>query len=240
MTTVMSVQDVWDQVSGTQPLPPIGVVLATAAVALLLVLAPVLWPVARHVVTVAHEAGHALVALLVGRRLSGIRLHSDTSGLTVSRGRPHGPGMVLTLLAGHSGPALLGLGAAALLSQGRALAVLWAVLLLLAGMLLSIRNLFGLWVVAAFGAAVAAVTWWADPVAQSAAAYALTWFWLLAAPRTVLELARSRRRGGTSDADQLAALTHVPAVLWVAVLLAITLAAAAGGVAMLLPELLER
>ena len=231
----------WDQVSGTQPLPPSVVVLATALAALVLVLAPLLWPMARHVVTVAHEAGHALVALLVGRRLSGIRLHSDTSGLTLSRGRPRGPGMVATLLAGHSGPALLGLGAALLLSQGRALAVLWALLLLLAAMLLGIRNLFGLWVVLLFGAAVAAITRWADPVAQSAAAYTLTWFWLLAAPRTVLELARTRRRSsGTSDADQLAALTHLPAVLWVLVLLLITVAAAAGGVALLLPELLDR
>jgi len=236
-----AVQSFWDQVSGTQPLPSAGVVLGTAAAALILVLAPGLWPAARHVVTVAHEAGHALVALLAGRRLSGIRLHSDTSGLTVSRGRARGPGMVLTLLAGHSGPALLGLGAAALLAQGRALAVLWALIVLLAAMLLSIRNLFGLWVVLLFGAAVAAVTRWADPVAQSAAAYTLTWFWLLAGPRTVLELARSRRRSsGTSDADQLAALTRVPALIWVALLLAITLAAAAGGVALLLPELLDR
>jgi hypothetical protein len=236
---MVDVQAFWDQVSGTQPLPSSGVVLATAATALALVLVPVLWPVTRHVVTVAHEAGHALVALLVGRRLSGIRLHSDTSGLTLSRGRPRGPGMVATLVAGHSGPALLGLGAALLLAQGRALAVLWALLLLLAAMLLGIRNLFGLWVVLLVGAGVAAVTWWAPPVAQSAVAYTLTWFWLLAAPRTVLELARSRRRGGTSDADQLAALTHLPAPIWILVLLLGTLAAAVVAVTLLLPGLLD-
>ena len=229
----------WDRIGGVQPLPSTGVVLATAAIAVALVVTPGLWPVTRHVVTLAHEAGHAVVALLVRRRLSGIRLHSDTSGLTLSRGRPRGPGMVLTLLAGHAGPAVLGLGAAALLAQGRAVGVLWAILGLLAAMLLGIRNLFGLWVLAVFGAGVAAVTWWAPPVAQSAVAYTLTWFWLLAAPRTVLELARSRRRGGTSDADQLAAITHVPALLWILVLLLGTLAAAAGGVALLLPGLLN-
>lgn len=237
---MVAVAGFWDQVSGVQPVPPADVILLTAALALALVVIPVLWPITRHAVTVAHEAGHALVALLVGRRLSGIRLHSDTSGLTVSRGRPRGPGMVLTLLAGHSGPALLGLGSAALLAQGRAVALLWALLVLLALMLLSIRNLFGLWVVLVLGAGVAAVTR-ADPVIQSAVAYTLTWFWLLAAPRTVLELARSRRRsGGTSDADQLATLTRLPASLWVLTLLLITLAATAGGVALLLPELLDR
>ena len=229
----------WDRVSGVQPLPSTGVVLATAAIALALVGTPGLWPISRHVVTLAHEAGHAVVAVLVGRRLSGIRLHSDTSGLTLSRGRPRGPGMVLTLMAGHTGPAVLGLGAAALLAHGRAVGVLWALLALLAAMLLGIRNLFGLWVLAVFGAGVAAVTWWAPPVAQSAVAYTLTWFWLLAAPRTVLELARSRRRGGTSDADQLAALTHLPAPIWVLVLLIGTLAAAVVAATLLLPGLLE-
>lgn len=229
----------WDQVTGVQPVPATDVVLLTAAAALVLVLVPVLWRITRHAVTVAHEAGHAVVALLVGRRLSGIRLHSDTSGLTVSRGRPRGPGMVLTLLAGHGGPALLGLGSAALLAQGRAVALLWGLLVALALMLLSIRNLFGLWVIVVLGAGMVAVTR-ADPVVQSAVAFVLTWFWLLAAPRTVVELARSRRRGGTSDADQLAALTRVPATLWVLVLLLITVATAVGGAALLLPELTDR
>jgi hypothetical protein len=229
----------WDQVTGVQPVPATDVILLTAAAALVLVLVPALWRITRHAVTVAHEAGHAVVALLVGRRLSGIRLHSDTSGLTVSRGRPRGPGMVLTLLAGHGGPALLGLGSAALLAQGRAVALLWGLLVALALMLLSIRNLFGLLVILVLGAGMVAVTR-ADPVVQSAVAFVLTWFWLLAAPRTVVELARSRRRGGTSDADQLAALTRVPATLWVLVLLLITVATAVGGVALLLPELIDR
>ena len=39
-----------------------------------------------------------------GRRLAGIRLHSDTSGLTVSRGKPTGIGMILTAAAGYTAP----------------------------------------------------------------------------------------------------------------------------------------
>lgn len=229
--------DLWDRVTAIQPLPGPGVVVGTALAAAALVLLPGVWPVARHVVTIAHEAGHSVVAVLTGRRLTGIRLHSDTSGLTLSKGRPRGPGMVLMLMAGYSGPALLGLGAAALLAQGRAVGLVWGLLVVLAAMLLLIRNLFGLWVVLVSGAALVAVTW-APPTAQSAVAYTLTWFWLLAAPRTVLELAGTRRRGPrTSDADQLAAVTHVPVVLWVGVLLLVTLAALAGGVALLLPDL---
>lgn len=232
--------DLWARVSATQPLPDPAVVAAVAALAFALVVVPGLWPLTRHVVTIAHEAGHALVAVLTGRRLTGIRLHSDTSGLTLSRGRPRGPGMVAMLLAGHLGPAVLGLGAAALLAQGRAVAVLWALLVVLVAMALMVRNLFGLWVLLVVGLALAAVTQWAPPEAQSAVAYTLTWFWLLAAPRTVVELAASRRRGGrTSDADQLAAVTHVPATVWVAVLLLATLAAAAVGTALLLPDVVD-
>ena len=66
----------------------------TAALALGLVLSRVAWPYTRMLVTITHEGGHAVAALLAGRRLQGIRLHSDTSGLTVSSGRPSGPGTV--------------------------------------------------------------------------------------------------------------------------------------------------
>ena len=38
------------------------------------------WRVSRNAITIAHEGGHGLIALLTGRRLDGIRLHSDTSG----------------------------------------------------------------------------------------------------------------------------------------------------------------
>src|SRR5688500_12845243 len=62
--------------------------LAAAVAAALLVLVPALRRATRHVVTIAHEGAHGAVALAAGRRLSGIRLHSDTSGLTVSAGRP--------------------------------------------------------------------------------------------------------------------------------------------------------
>jgi hypothetical protein len=58
----------------------------------------------------------------------------------------------------------------------------------------------------------------------------VTWFLLLAAPRPVLELQRSRRHGPrTSDADVLARLTHVPGLVWVGVFAAVTLGTAVVG-----------
>ena len=218
---------VWSEVVGHQPAPRPAVVAGCGLAALLLVLVPSAWHLSRHVVTIAHEGAHGVVALLSGRRLMGIRLHSDTSGLTLSRGRTRGPGMVLTAFAGYPGPALLGLGAAWLLREQHALAVLWLAVLLLALLLLQIRNFFGLWVVLLAGGAVLAVSWWGTGVLQSSVAYAGTWFLLLASPRPVLEMQshRRRRRTRTSDADLLASLTPLPALAWVGVLLALTVAA---------------
>ncbi|MGY2003782.1 M50 family metallopeptidase [Blastococcus sp. SYSU DS1024] len=226
----------WARVTATVPDLSTTVLLATAAVAALLVLSPALWRPARNVVTIAHEGAHGLVALAAGRRLAGIRLHSDTSGLTVSAGRPTGLGMVLTCAAGYTGPALFGLGAAALLSTGHAVGLLWALLLLLALLLVQIRNWFGLWSVLVTGAIVFAATWWLPPAGQAAFAAVATWFLLLAAPRAVLELQRARRRRGApdSDADQLARLTPLPAVVWVGVFLLVDVGALVVGARWLL------
>ena len=129
--------------------------------------------------------------------------------------------MVATALAGYVGPGLLGLGAAYLLRERHALAVLWLAVLLLGLLLLQIRNFYGLYAVAVAGAAVLAVSWWGSERVQSLAAWTGTWFLLLAAPRPVIELQRERWRGRarSSDADVLARLTRVPGVAWVLVFL---------------------
>jgi hypothetical protein len=219
---VDAVSTFWDRVTVTAPPLPVPWMLAGAVVAALLVLSPAVWRHSRHAVTIAHEGAHGLAALLTGRRLAGIRLHSDTSGLTVSAGRPAGAGMVLTSAAGYTGPGLFGLGAAALLGAGYAVGLLWALLGLLALLLVQIRNWYGLWSVLVTGTLVFAATWWLPAQGQSVFAHAVTWFLLLAAPKTVLELqAKRRRQGGApdSDADQLAGLTGLPGLVWVGVFL---------------------
>jgi len=218
--------DLWARMSAVAPAPALGLVVATAVVALALTAVPQVWHRTRHLVTIAHEGAHGLAALASGRRLAGIRLHSDTSGLTVSSGRSSGPGMVVTAAAGYVGPALIGVGAAWLLSSGHAVGVLWALLVLLALLLLQIRNFFGLWAVLVAGAGLFAVTWWASAQLQLVTAYVVTWFLLLAAPRAVTELQHHRRRGRGrgSDADLLARLTRVPGLVWVGVFLVVTVA----------------
>jgi hypothetical protein len=191
-------------------------VLLAAALALIAVLWSVSWRWTRTVVTIAHEGGHAVVAMLAGRGLTGIRLHPDTSGVTVSTGARRGPGLVITFLAGYPMPSLLGLGGALLVAADRAQLMLWIALGLLAATLVGLRNLFGVVAVLATGALVAYIAGWATPRVQDGFAAALCWFLLFGGLRAVRELQRGRRRGrhDSSDADMIARLTRVPGGIW--------------------------
>ncbi|OON81244.1 M50 family metallopeptidase [Streptomyces tsukubensis] len=208
--------DLWDRVFGSQPDPDQWLVFGTGLVALAAIVPHGIWRLSRNAITIAHEGGHGLVALLSGRRLDGIRLHSDTSGLTVSRGRPTGPGMVLTAAAGYTAPPLIGLGGAWLLAANHITLLLWAATVLLLLMLLMIRNAYGALTMIVTGGAFVLVSWLTGPQVQAAFAYVVVWFLLLGGVRPAFELQTKRRRGGAgdSDADQLARLTGVPTGPW--------------------------
>jgi hypothetical protein len=235
------IAEVWRRAMAVQP-PPAPVIIALAAViAGALVLPRAIWPYTRMLVTITHEGAHGVAALLTGRRLQGIRLHSDASGLTVSSGRPSGPGMVTMLLAGYLGPAVVGLGAVALLIAGHSLGLLWLFVILLALLLVQIRNFYGFVLVVGCAAVLVLVSWYLPATMQSGLAYVLTWTLLLAAPKPVLELIRQRRGGRAphSDADQLARLTRVPASLWAGGFLIVNCAGLVLGTVLLLPALAE-
>ncbi|MFE9841379.1 M50 family metallopeptidase [Streptomyces goshikiensis] len=221
----------WDRLTGIQTPPELWLVIVTGLVALAAVGPRPLWRLSRNAVTIAHEGGHGLLALLTGRSLDGIRLHSDTSGVTVSRGKPTGPGMILTAAAGYTAPSLLGLGGAALLSAHRITLLLWAATALLVAMLVMIRNAYGALTVVLTGAAFVLVSWLTSAEVQAAFAYVVVWFLLLGGVRPVFELQAKRRHGGApdSDADQLGRLTHVHPVVWLFLFHAVALCSLIGG-----------
>ncbi len=225
--------ELWRRALATQPLPGAQGSLVLAAAALVAVVGA--WPIVRMLVTICHEGGHALVAVLAGRRLSGIRVHSDTSGLTVSRGRPRGPGMVVTLLAGYPAPMVVGLGSALLVGTGHAAGVLWLLVLLAAVLLVWVRNLYGVLVVVAAAAVLAGVTWYSPPVILGWVATGLAWVFLWAAPRPVLELLGHHSPG--SDAAQLAGLTHIHRYAWGLLWLVLTVAGLTAGALLMVPGL---
>ena len=208
---------VWGARQG-QP-PSHILVLGTGLLAVAAVASRRVWPVARTVVTIAHEGGHALAAVVTGRRLHSVRVLHSSAGVTVSEGSPAGPGIVLTALAGYLAAPLLGLGAAALLAAGNLLSVLLLALAGLAGLAISIRNAYGLLAVCLAAAAIVAVLWQGSALPEAALGYVMTWFLLFGGLRPVLELRRSRRHRPcvSNDADQLARLTRLPGGFWVGV-----------------------
>lgn len=229
-------EELWRRVSAVTPPPDAPALLVVGVAALAAVVFA--WPLVRMLVTVCHEAGHAVAATVTGRSLQGIRLHSDTSGLTVTRGRSTGAGMVVTLLAGYPAASLVGLLAAAVAGAGYAVAMLALLVVLLALMLLKIRNVYGALVVVGLGAGLGLVAWYAPSEYLVWLAYGLAWLLLLAGPRPVLELALRPRVMVGSDAAQLARLTHVPEVVWIVLWLVGTVGVLVVGTVMMLPGVL--
>ncbi|MCH4209192.1 M50 family metallopeptidase [Bifidobacterium sp.] len=205
-------------IASTTRLPPLdsaGTALC-ASIALAAVLIGPVWRVARNAITIAHEGGHAIIAVLAGRRLGSIRLHADTSGVTVSAGRNRGFGLMLTTFAGYAAPALWGLGCAALAAHGYATAALWLLVALLALMFMRIRNGYGVVAIAAALALTISISWWGPAPLRACSGYALAWFLGFGAIRPLFELCRQRaaHHARDSDADLLAQGTGIPAVLW--------------------------
>lgn len=220
---------VWGRLAASSPAPGPWDLLVVPLLLTALTVSPA-WPHLKHGVTIVHEAGHGFAAMVTRRRLRGIRLHPDSSGLTVSVGPPRGPGMVLTLLAGYPAPSVAGLLVAWAVASGRSSAALWGCLVLLAAVLVQIRNGFGVWSVLVAGAVVGAVTWAADPAWRMRAALAVASLLLVGGLRAALELPAAHRRHRGSDADRLARISPLPAGVWLAVfvLAAIACAALAG------------
>jgi hypothetical protein len=225
------VRDVWQRALGVHSPPALIPALVTGVIVLALVV--LAWRPLRLLVTICHEAGHAMVGVLAGRRLGGIRLRSDTSGVTVTKGRPSGPGMVATLFAGYPAASFVGLGAAWMGSRGYAAGLLWLLVLLLGLMLLSIRNIYGALVVLGGGAVVALASWYAPPAVLSFLAVGLAWVFLLGGPRAIGEVMASSTP--QSDPGQLARLTHVPRLVWGLLWMAMALACLVVGAWLLLP-----
>lgn len=184
-------------------------VAVTVGVALCMVPSTYRW--GRHVVTAIHEAGHAVIALLVGRRLRSIRLHSDSSGETVSVGRSAGPGVVATLLAGYPAPSLVGLSGVWAEGHGHVESWVLVLLVVLGAALALLRNLFGIVVMAVVLVGLWALHHWAEPRQADAACLLISAFLVSAGIRGVLELFG---HGRVNDATSLARATRLPATVW--------------------------
>ena len=191
---------------------PAGVAALVGAAALIVVLVPLLWPLARHFNVMAHEGAHALVGSVLGYELSGVTLNLDTGVTSFS----WGPALsetavrwVLTAFAGYLGPSAFGLGAAKLIETGRTVTVLWLAILLLVLLLLLVRKSAGIVSVPVGIALLAFVTREAHTGLEELVSYAIAWLLLLSGVRVAIDHGING-----SDAHALSSATRVPRRIW--------------------------
>lgn len=193
-------------------LTPVEAAGLTLTIAAALVLPARAWRIGRAAITAVHEAGHALAAVLSGRRVAAVHLRADTSGVTYHCGAASGikswPGRLLTAVAGYPAPALLGLGGASLVGAGHAR--LWLVGLLVLGvvtLVLWVRNVFGVVLMLTWVGAFGWVSLYGSATVDFVVAGTATWYLLLGGLRASTELFGPGRVG---DAEDVASLVHLP------------------------------
>ncbi len=216
-------QPVWQWVISrweSTAVPPITVTYGLAAITFVLGLTRHTWPWMRYVATTVHELGHAGIAVLTGRRVSGMEIRGQSAGATFTRGKPGGVSAFLVRIAGYMAPCVVGtaLGWAALAGHsGAALLILGFTYLVALILVLISLNLRGILVVGLQTVGLAALAWFNNATLISTVMTAVALFLVFAGAQCAWELGKDHRRGtgAGSDADQLRHQTHLPAMLWV-------------------------
>lgn len=205
-------EDVLAHLTVGTPVPGWQWLLAACLVGLAVLI--VLPRLSGQVVTIAHEGGHALAAVLTGRRGVAVRVHSDGSGLTYSRGRPRGFGLRLTAFAGYPFPGLLGAGLIAAAVSGSAR--LWAGAAAGALLILLLRtgNLHGWFAIGSSLAGLVLGLWFLPPATFPLALAGLGAVLVGGALRSLLQEPAIRRRGARTDVAALAGGSRVGGVTW--------------------------
>ena len=211
----------------------VGMAWTTGVVAF--VAAVPLWRFTTHVITVAHEGGHALFGLLLGRAISHIKVTSGGGGETGFRNEGGWLAVVVSFLAGYLGPSIFGLAGAWMLVHDMApRAVLLMSLALVVILLLMVRNFFGFVAVPLTGAALWAVAMRGTAEQQRVFAYVWVWFLLMGGVRQIPQLYRAWVKGGEADTGVLAKQTGLSTAFFVVLFWAGSLAALVYGGALLL------
>jgi len=187
-------------------------VFAGVVLGLLLVLTP-LWRMTRTAVTVVHELGHALVGVLCGRRFTGLVINPDMSGHTVTRGRGSGPGLVATSAAGYPMPLVCGAALVVAVGAGRTgVVLLLAIVALLVGLLRS-RSVYTVVVMLTLLAGTVTLWWLGAPDLGAALVTAAGVLLSAGGWRQLVNVALHGDR--RQDPGMLAAMTRIPAALWI-------------------------
>jgi hypothetical protein len=208
-----------------KPLPAQEVILI-GLLAAFVVLVRALWAIAGPFETLVHESAHVIAGILTGRTIQGVKI-AEAGGGSTDMVPKSGCGYGIAAFVGYIGPSAAGLIAAGLISTGRMYAVLWLGLVLLAVMLVTIRNLFGGLVIVMCGGLLYLVLRYGTAGVETAFAYFVAWFLLISGIRLALRAAGSPK--DVADAEILADMAFLFRWVWCLLWLAGTIAALALG-----------
>lgn len=159
------------------------------------------WNVVGYPVTIVHEIGHALAAVVVGYRLRGITVNGDMSGATNFSGR--GVFRVLwTMWWGYPAPAVVGAGLMWAVTEGWARVALAVLVVGLALTFLFSRSWHTVAVVLATGVLLGVVAWYGEPWVQNVVVFAFAWLMIIGSVRGLWVVTRTHMtRSGVTHSD---------------------------------------
>jgi hypothetical protein len=178
-----------------------------------------LWRFTTHAITIAHEGGHAMFGSLAGLLVKKITVEPGGGGTEFDK-KLKDLSVLQTLaagLAGYLGPSIFGVaGAWMLVHHISPRSVLLMTLVLIAMLLIMVRNLYGLFVVPLTGALIWVVAMRATEQVQLVFAYIWVWFLLMGGSRQIPELYSVWKATGEPDTSNLAAKTGLSSAFFVA------------------------
>ncbi|MDT7744319.1 MAG: hypothetical protein QOE59_3397 [Actinomycetota bacterium] len=190
--------------------PVVGapVVAGAGFIALLLTVFAYVWT--DLILSVVHEGGHMVMAVLTFRGFRSFRIIGTGNAATRIVDDSWGPGDFILTLAGYLAPPLVGLGGAAVLARGNAWGVLViAAILMFGAFLYAEEGLANVVTVVAF-AGLLLLLWRGSAFLQLTVAVLIVWLLLIGG---VVDAVKMGRTGG-ADAAVMARRTWIPALVW--------------------------
>jgi hypothetical protein len=194
-----------------------------------------LWKFTEYAIVVVHEGGHALFGVLSGMGVQRVTVNSNRGGATDFRRVGGWFAVLFSFLAGYLGPSIFGLaGAWMLVHHVAPRSVLVMSLVLMAFLLVMVRNFFGFIAVPLTGLALWAVAMHGTADQQLVFAYIWVWFLLMGGVRQIPKMYRIWTTSRVQDVSVLSDHTGLSTAFFVALFWAGSFAALIlGGVLML-------